>query len=172
MEIFIVGNQYPQAKVEREFLDCNLVNGVISISMGFVSPSADIVKSFLAEAGVNISYIKINSVIFILLKFENLDWIAVPYSVHLDKKIGGKKYPEDGEGFAIRIRVFDTSTGILCQNPIYALPVKASAELIKIIQEQEKEPFDQFQFDFDTMMIKLFYSTEDLVQLAMKEPNE
>lgn len=172
MELFTVGKQYPEMKRMEDCVSFDLANGCIPINIGLISPSADTMKSFLQNTDFNMAYIKINSVIFILLKFKNLDWMAIPYNVHLSEYSGGKRYPKDGEGLAIKIQVFDTTTGTLCQIVISALPIEESAELIKMIKEQEKEPFNHFKFNLDIMKTRLFHSVEDLVRLAEAEPNE
>ncbi|WP_297425330.1 hypothetical protein [Clostridium sp.] len=58
-------------------------------------------------------YFKEDNVIILLFRFGNHQWIDVPYSIHMSKKLVELNYIEGQGGYILNIHIINARTGIL-----------------------------------------------------------
>lgn len=109
-------------------------------------------------------YVK-DEVIFMLFKFQSLEWMDAPYSVHLSNPFTFDDI-EPGQGFGLTIFLVDASTGILRALRYSGLSTDFSFKLQDAILNQKNLPFDAVVYNQKFMSIYNNYSTSDLVQRA------
>jgi hypothetical protein len=109
-------------------------------------------------------YVK-DEVIFLFFKFQGLEWMDAPYTVHLSEQFEFEEV-EDGKGFALNIFLIDSSTGILEAIRLCGLSTKFSLEFQNAVQIQRNIPFDKTTYEKKINMVYGNYATSDLVQRA------
>lgn len=107
-------------------------------------------------------YVK-DEVIFLLFKFQGLEWIDTPYTVHLSKQFEFEEV-ERGKGFALNIFLIDAATGILEVIRLCGLSTKFSIEFQNAVQNQCNTSFDKITYEKKINMVYGNYATSDLVQ--------
>lgn len=113
-----------------------------------------------------IAYYVDDDVIFILLKFENMNWIDAPYNIHLSKQLTKINKIEDGQGLSLTILLVDASSGILKSMRLIGLPSEFSKNLKNDIDNQSLVDFDIQKYDLKVISICKEYTTDELIKYA------
>lgn len=104
-------------------------------------------------------------IIFILAKFQGMEWMDAPYSVHLSKPFEFESI-ETGKGFGLNTFLVDASTGILKVIRFSGLSTDFSLKFVFAIENQRRLSFDNASYEQKLNAIYGNYSTSDLVQRA------
>jgi len=116
----------------------------------------------IKRGNIELAVYPADEVLFMLFKFGSLNWIDVPYSVHLSKDLELQEV-EEGKGYALHVTLIDASTGIVEVLRLIGLSTKFSIQLRKLIMSQKEKPFDIKAYNNKINHIYNNYSTKDLV---------
>jgi hypothetical protein len=106
-----------------------------------------------------------DEIIFILSKFQGIEWMDAPYTVHLSKPFEFQEMQE-GLGFGLQIILVDAATGIIKAMRYVGLSTQFSIKLKKAIEAQREQPWDLHRYDVRLQNIYNNYSTSDLAKRA------
>ena len=158
-----VGQPFP-AKINGEvvFTMSNNLPTLILNWNGITSKETQAVRKGLPQFSVT----KVKSVIFLLARFGLLEWMDVPYSVHLDHDLDLDDINiNDGEGLGLHIILIEARTNTVKVMRLITLDTGLSRTLIDFIKQQQNEPFDMQKYYREVNMIYSQYSTRDLLEL-------
>jgi hypothetical protein len=115
-----------------------------------------------------IGFYETESIIFILVKFEGMNWIDAPYTVHLSPPFEFMEELDSSPmlGFGLQIFLVDAATGILKVIRYVGLGHDFSVRLRDGILRQKGIPFDKGTYGFRLNEIYRRYSTDQLVDYA------
>lgn len=105
-------------------------------------------------------------IIFILSKFEGMDWMDAPYTAYLSKNLTKLSNIQDGEGYNCNIVLIDSSTGRLEALRLVAFSTNFSRKLKENIEEQIKNDFNIKEYDNKLRKIFKIYDTRDMVNYS------
>lgn len=135
---------------------CNLI-------IRFNAPSNNEIQA-IKQSKIKIGYYTEGEAIFMLFKFEGINWIDAPYSVKLSKNLTKIEEINDGQGLAINIYLVDANTGILKSMRLVGLPTGFSRKLKLAIEKQMSMSFENYNQTVNTIYRK--YTTKKLVDYA------
>lgn len=143
--------------------DINDMGGSVFIKLSNLSTfEINSIKNGKAKFG----YYEYKNVIFLLLKFENMNWMDCPYTIYLSKNL--TKLPEFnvGQGLALKIYLINADTGILEALRLIGLSNKFS-ELIKIgLEKQLLSDFNIYEYDENLCEAYKKYTTREMVSYS------
>lgn len=165
IQIFTVGEKndvlaLPQTGGYFELSDCGAF-----IKVTFDKPAQWEIDQFEAGKPFEIRFIKLNGIIFMLMKFGSLHWIEFPYSVHLSKSLTHIEDMPEGVGYLTTI-LFSDCSGYLYHIRAVGLSSKFSNALNQAVLEQLQEPIDMETFLRKTFEVQSKYSTKQLVKMS------
>ncbi|MZK49025.1 hypothetical protein [Clostridium beijerinckii] len=135
---------------------CNLI-------IRFNSPSNNEVKA-IKQGSLKCGYYTEKEAIFMLFKFDGIEWMDAPYSVELSKKLTKIHEINDGQGLALNIYLIDADTGILKAMRLIGLPTAFSRKIKVIVERQRSMPFENYYQTINAVYMK--YPTKKLVDYA------
>lgn len=130
----------------------------------FNKPSAKEIES-VKSGKLEIGLYQKDEIIFILLKFQGMEWMDAPYSIHLSSPFEFAELQE-GLGFGTTIFLVDATTGILKVMRYIGLSTEFSRKLKDAILKQKEMTFDKTLYNKRLNEIYGNYSTSDLVRRA------
>lgn len=92
-------------------------------------------------------------------------WIDCTYTPHIGFE-SALQPVEDGQGYAMIVRLVDTRTGILMAQRLVGLGTEISLEIRRIVNEIQRTKFDVEQYRKQINTLYTIYSTEELVREA------
>jgi hypothetical protein len=109
--------------------------------------------------------ITIGSVIFILSKFGNENWMDAPYSIHLVPAALRKLNCEfqEGKRYGMLVRLIDSTTGHQCGARVVTWSPHFSALFHGCVKSQLDNPFNERRYDEE---VKKIYGTKSINQLV------
>ena len=148
-------NHYPEgARFDISDDGCNL-------SLYFSRPT-DKEINLIKTSSIKVGCYMEDEVIMMLFKFENMNWMDAPYSIHLSKNL---RYLPDllsNEGYQLNVYLIDARTGILKAKRVVNLKDTFSKSLKRIIEKQKEIPFNKHQYAIKIGDIYSKYSTKEL----------
>lgn len=108
----------------------------------------------------------IKGVIFLLIKFGNLEWMDMPYNVVLGPLDPLQKIENDNEGYAMTIILADTYTGKIEALILHGMSNKTSKEFYKLIEEQKRINQTINEYNQNLNAVYQSYSTKDLLKFS------
>ena len=111
----------------------------------------------------------VNDVIFFLARFGTLNWMDVPFNIHLypDNRISLLEEPGPTQGYGLHVMLIDSATGALVHQRLIGLDHDLSMRLRDAIIHQPVIP----DYNQRLQLIMGQYTTEDLVALARNLPD-
>lgn len=134
----------------------------------FNSPTKEEIEA-IRKGKMKLAFYAEDEVIMMLFKFENLEWMDAPYSVHLSKNLSELNNIDDGMGYGVHTVLVDAKTGIIKAMRLTAMPTKFSRELKARIEEQLKSDYKDYQMKLNKIIMK--YTTKRLLALAQEKAN-
>jgi len=139
----------------------------INIPIFFDTPTINEVKEF-EEGKIKLGYYTYKNVILVLIKIGNLEWMDMPYSVHLSKYLTTIKDFEEGNGLGLTTTLYliNARNGILEALRVTGANNRLSVNLIKDIKKQKEMTFKEEEFDNNLNYIYKTYTTKELINRA------
>ena len=120
------------------------------------------------EGKIKLGYYTYKNVILVLIKIGNLEWMDMPYSVHLSKYLTTIKDFEEGNGLGLTTTLYliNARNGILEALRVTGANNRLSVNLIKDIKKQKEMTFKEEEFDNNLNYIYKTYTTKELINRA------
>lgn len=160
-----VGNIYPEAKGHNEGCYFDISDEGANLVVYFNRPTKDEIENFKSEKRFEMRLIELSDIMIFLVKFGALNWMDAPYTPHLSQNLS-KINLEPGNGLAVTIMLFDTSSGRLESIRLVSLSERFTEKIKKTIDDLMKRSFDKQNFNYSVNMIFSKYSTNELVKMA------
>jgi len=131
--------QYKTGKIYKEFIQktemsvMNFDGKNVDIFILRENPPADVVESVKSTVPFFQIYTK-NNIIFILIKFEDLDWIDIPY---INQTLTLQEIKDDISGYPCKIHFANSKTGELLVERYTCISNGLSKAFFFAIQEQK-----------------------------------
>lgn len=129
----------------------------------FNTPSNSEIKA-IKQGKLKCGYYTEGEAIFMLFKFEGIQWMDAPYSVKLSKNSTKIQDINDGQGLALNIYLIDANTGVLKSMRLVGLPTAFSRKLKSVVERQRLMSFENYHQTINTVYMK--YPTKKLVDYA------
>ena len=151
----------------NEGIKFDLTDTGINIPIFFDAPTVNEVKEF-EEGKIKLGYYTYKNVILVLIKIGTLEWMDMPYSIHLSKDLTTIKdfgiKEGNGLGLTTTLYLINAKNGILEALRLIGANNRLSVNFIKDIKKQKEMPFEEF--DKNLNYIYRTYSTKELVNRA------
>lgn len=131
----------------------------------FHAPTEKEINAFKAGSPLEIRFVKLDGVIYLLFKFQGMEWMDAAYSVHLSLNLTHLDVPKDGCGYLMQLVLADTD-GTVCALRTVSLSTKFSKAFRKAVVQQLDEPFNPFIYDIKISEAYARYSTKDMVRFS------
>lgn len=166
MELFKIGELYDGKTTKyREGCKFNITNSGATLELFFTNPSTEEIKN-CRKGPLTFNFIKLDSIIFFIVKINSLALIDCPYSVHLSKNLTKIAYPSINQGLALTLFLINANTGILECMRLITLGEKFSKQLIDTIKEQGNEMFDIQKYNMELAKIYQKYNAKQLEKMS------
>lgn len=108
-----------------------------------------------------------DGIMFLLAKFGTIEWMDVPYSVHLDRgEVNLDLDIPDGQGLALQLIVINADNNKILALKLIGLKTNFSRKFIDMIIAQAKEPFDALKYNQKLIFWRDKYTTKQMVDYA------
>ena len=164
LQAFEVGKPTGLAGTDGVIFDMTDSGGVLIIRMS--RPTAREKRAF--QQGLSIRFCIVDHIIFILVRMSTEQWMDAPYNRALSKNFSNITLPVEGQGLAIHVMFIDGADGILIGQKLISLDTKTSARLMAACISQP----DIHDYDRRLMRVYNQYSTQDLLEISMKQEIE
>ena len=168
MRKFEVGKIFEEGKTQYQEgckFDFDNSGGVLYIF--FNNPTSEEITS-IKSGQMKAGFFCKENIIFMLWKFENMEWMDTPFSVHLSKGLVLEKI-EPNMGYGITIFLINAGNGILEALRFISVSEKFSKEFYATVQKQRIDIFDISRFDRTLSQIYQTYSTKEMAKLGVTE---
>lgn len=133
----------------------------------YTEPTNEEIAAFTAGNKVKIGLFREEGLLFILLKFGEMQWVDAPYNPAFEKLPPIPSFP-DGSGIPLTCLMTSALYGTIVAGPrLVVLPTKLSREFCKAVQELVAAPVTGALYDLKLAGIQRMYSTEDMVRDAI-----
>ena len=154
--------------IHKRYDECikfDLTDTGINIPVFFDSPTPNEINEF-KEGKIKLGYYTYKNVILVLIKIGNLEWMDMPYSIHLSKYLTTIKdfEEENGLGLTTTLYLINAKNGILEALRVTGANNRLSVNLIKDIKKQKEMSFEEF--DNNLNYIYKTYTTKELINRA------
>ncbi len=165
LEVYKVGNIYPQAKGHMEgcYFDISDEGGTLLVY--FDHPTKEEKEAFKAKERFELRMLEMSDIMMFLVKFGSLNWMDAPYNPHLSRNLSGIRR-EEGKGLKLTIMLFDTATGKLETLRLVSLSERMTDKIRKAYKELMARPFERSVYDRKIDLVFARYSTNDLVKMS------
>lgn len=166
-KVYEVGKRYPDVIGHDEGIIFDITDSGALLPVYFNNPRNDEVSEMKSDKPIQIGYLAKNNVIIMLMKFGRLDWMDAPYNPHLS--IGLTHLPDlaEGMGLSVNLLLFDTSSGELKTQRLFAMNDKLTNNLVKEIEKLMAKPFNQHGYEMDIQSAYRFTSNQLAKQARM-----
>lgn len=166
MRKFEVGKLFEEGKIRYpEGIKFDFDQSGPFLIMFFNNPSSMEIQS-VRKGDLEFKLCVMDGVIFILYKFDGMQWMDAPYNVHLSPEFDLEGIAQ-GKGFGLNIFLVDADTGILEGMRYVGLSAEFSRRLKTSIQKQAALPFDKIAYHQSINRIYGNYSTNDLIKYSI-----
>ena len=163
-----VGKLYQEGKAMwAEGIKVDFENSGGQLYIVFNNPTKQEIEEIRKE-DCKIGIFEKNEVIFLLFKFGDMEWMDVPYTVHLSKGLVLEKI-QPGMGYAITILLINSANGILEAIRLVSMPTKISQLFYDAVQRQRIQIFDYSKYWNTLDKIYSQYETKDMVKMGTTE---
>ena len=163
MQVYEVGKRYPALFHGTDGVTF-LVNPGLSILVRIASPTRSELKAMKAGSNLGIASAIINGVIFVFVKFGDLEWFDAPFYPHINTV---KPLPEFGNG--LTILVGDPVTGELYSTRLIALPPLFCDNLQEQYKRIPEETITQKELFQKITGLYSRYTSEQLMKISKAE---
>lgn len=159
--IFEVGESYAMFKGRQDGVYLSIDDAGLMLTCLFNRPTSAEVKAFHARQPLSVRVMRKYDLLTMCLRFGQLNWMDCTYTPHIGSDpdlppVG------DGQGYAMHILLFDTSTGTLKQQRLVSLSTEVSRRIREIIRDLRATPFSQAAYQKQLGLLYSLYSTDDL----------
>jgi hypothetical protein len=168
-EILEVGKPYPRKIPEGCLVEAE--EGGFILLYGLPSPSAAEIEA-LRFGRLRIGVVEFNNFVCFVHSFDGFPTYSdSPFSIRAYDGYG-IDFPwlweplAPGIGYALRIMLVDTNTGILQSLRLVGLHHDLSVKLQKSLRDQKEKPFSMADYDQSVGQIYARYESKDLAKLA------
>lgn len=160
-----VGQVIPEYRGRQEGVYLSIDGTGLTVSCLYDSPTSKERHAFKERAPLAVCVARKYDLMVMCLRFGAQPWVDCTYTPH----IGAEPIlqpVEGGQGYAMIVRLVDTSTGILVAQRLVSLGTEISIEIRRIVDEIQHTEFDAEQYNRQIKTLYSIYSTEDLVCCA------
>lgn len=162
-----MGERYLQFKNHEDNIKFDISDDGADVLICWNKPSAMEREQFRCDKPLEVRYVVLNGVIYLMFKFGNTNWMDAPYSPHLSLNLTKRIMVEDDYiGLALNVWLFDSSTGELLEIRLVGLGNKLTKSLVKEIENSLASSFERKTYDSAIKNTYLKYSTKDMVKMA------
>lgn len=129
----------------------------------FNRPSLKEIEQF-KTGKLKFGYYTYKNVIMFLVKVGDLNWMDMPYSVHLSENLTGFQELGEGQGLSLVLYLVDAADGILKSMRLVGLNTRLTKGLIEAVNKQKEMEYDDYAKNVN--YIYRTYRTKDLVNRA------
>ena len=133
-----------------------------SLCIYYSAPTPDEVET-IRQGEVKLGLYITGDIIFLLIKFGDLDWMDAPYNWHLSKPYAFGVINE-GFGFGMTVFFVDATTGILEVARLVGWVTEMSKSFMQEVEAQKVMEFNKSRYHVKLNEIYLRYTTDDLVK--------
>ncbi|MBB2184627.1 hypothetical protein H0486_17285 [Lachnospiraceae bacterium MD1] len=168
MNELAVGTRYPKYQNYSDDIRFDVADDGANLIISYNNPTVEEKNWFCSGKPLQVRFITLHDVIYLLFKFDNSPWMDAPYSPHLSINMTQKiSIDSNTTGLSLTIFLFDSSTGELQHIRLVGLGNQLSKTLIKEIYSIKKKPFNRGSYDDSIRRTYARYTTEDMVKMTM-----
>lgn len=160
------GKIYTEAIGHEECVKFDIADDGAAIVVYFDCPTEEEKSAFRSGSSLDVRHIRLHDTLMLLFKFGNLNWMDAPYTPHLSINLSEITLPNEGEGLAITIFLFNTRTGRLEEMRFVSLSEKYTRKLLGDIIEMKSDSFSPEAYYANLNSIYSRFSTKDLLKMA------
>lgn len=165
MPTFSVGTRYPEYATGTDAIRCAVTASGITLIVSLAGISASEETQFQQGAPLELRFCTVRGVFFWLVKFGDMEWMDAPYNPALGEPVE-LDLIDDGEGFALTVLLFDSTTGELRNVRLIGLGTDFSRAVRREIQGLLADPLLAPVYDSVLASVMSAYPTRDLVRMA------
>lgn len=158
--MYQVGKVYKNLISNREAIIANLKSEALTLKFLWKNPGKDIIGAFKSAPFFQI-YFK-NDIMFLLLKFDGLNWVDIPCYFAKNTK---NYFSYEGENFPVNIILANSNTGLLFINETYLMPKGITKAFIQSVHTQKD--FDKKVVLEKINSIRSSYSSSEIARLSL-----
>lgn len=159
--IYEVGESYAMFQGRQDGVHLSIADSGLMLTCLFDRPTSAEVKAFHARQPLSVRVMRKYDLLTMCLRFGQLSWMDCTYTPHIGSDPDLPPV-DDGQGYALHILLFDTSTGTLKQQRLVSLSTEVSRRIREIIQDLRATPFSQPTYQKQLNLLYSLYSTDDL----------
>jgi hypothetical protein len=130
----------------------------------FKNPTGEEINS-IQKGKLQIGMYENSKIIFMLFKFENMEWMDAPYNVHLSPPYE-LQFIRNGIGYGMTIFLINANTGILEAGRLIGWRTDMSRKFKEAVECQRSYRYDTFKYTQTLNQVYGNYSTKDMVERA------
>lgn len=160
------GKIYTEAIGHVECVMFDIADDGATIAVYFDSPTQEEKSAFRSGSSLDVRHIRLHDTLMFLFRFGNLNWMDAPYTPHLSINLSKIAIPNEGEGLATMIFLFDTRTGRLEETRLVSFSEKYTRKLLGDVIEMKSEPFSPEAYFANLNSVYSRFTTKDLLKMA------
>lgn len=161
-----VGGLYPGAIPQTDICQFDMTDSGAVMTVFYSAPNSKEIQNFKTGA-VKIALTVRSGIIFLLIKFGDMAWMDMPYTVHLSPRLTSLQALESTQGYGLTVVLVDRATGTIKALRLLGLPNRFSNEFRKLAVEQQSQDFSPVSYDRALNSVYNNYSTADLLKTAL-----
>lgn len=167
MNKLTVGTRYPKYHNYSDEIRFDIADDGANLFVSYNSPNEKEKEQFKSKHPLEIRFVTLGGVIYLLFKIGELQWMDVPYSPHLSLNLTQKiNISDDTSALLLLICLFNSSTGELLSMRGTTLGNRLSKSLIKEIDNALMKPFDSNEYNESIKNTYSRYTTKDMIRMA------
>lgn len=115
---------------------------------------------------VQFKLLEMKGIIFLLTKFEGMEWMDSPYHVALSKNLTELRDLQENQGYALHIILVDGTVGEIKAMRLVGLGYNFSSKFKKLVSRQRETKFDKVKYNSSLFYVMTNYTTKALLKYS------
>ena len=166
LEHFVVGKKYEKYASGKDGVVFDVDDAGATLIVSFKRPTSKEIEQFASGKSLKIKCTTLKNTIMMLIKIGDLSWMDAPYNPDLSTSLTTLPDPEDGEGLAITVMLFDAVDGELKAMRLISATTEFTKKFFQSIEEisLQKITYENYMKYINQLYIK--YKTKDFLRMS------
>ena len=161
---YAVGERYEDL-VSREGIRFDMSDEGGTLMIYFNRPTDAEIRA-VKRGPVQFKLLEMKGIIFLLTKFEGMEWMDSPYHVALSKNLTELRDLQENQGYALHIILVDGTVGEIKAMRLVGLGYNFSSKFRKLTNKQKETEFRETNYNSNLFYVMTNYTTKDLLKYS------
>lgn len=120
----------------------------------------------IKKGSIQFKLLEMKNIIFLLTKFEGMEWMDAPYHVELSKNLTELRDLQENQGYALHIILVDGTIGEIKAMRLVGFNTNFSYKFRELVSRQRETKFEQVKYNSNLFCVMTNYSTKDLLKYS------